>query len=349
MSTLSTPSTRRQVRLGHHSEPVALQALDHVHLPQRPRPIQPTGDHPADELAQLLHRAGSGQGRASDVKVRSKFSSSTQTGPRAERERRGPAVDTAGRRRSAPGSTRSTARSPGRRARRRRCRPSPTCAGVCAVSSTSSDTSSGVSRCGIAIPLRSRARPVHRNPTEVGHDHRRPRPDASAPTAGRLAATAIDERISVTPPLVPPLRHRRRLGGASPPCSSAWGWRPAEAPPNPVRPRPPARVPTAPVPTAPARDAGPGTRRPTPADRVVVDITIADGKVDPERREDRCRRGQEVELNVTSDVDDEIHAHTGGDGGYELEVKGRRADHRPVRSPRPAASRWSRITSRRSS
>ena len=31
--------------------------------------------------------------------------------------------------------------------------------------------------------------------------------------------------------------------------------------------------------------------------------------------------GQEVELNVTSDADDEIHAHTDDAAGYELEVK----------------------------
>ena len=56
-----------QVGLGHDGEPVTLQTLDHVHLPQRPRAIQPPGHHPTDELPQLLHRAGSWQGGAPDV------------------------------------------------------------------------------------------------------------------------------------------------------------------------------------------------------------------------------------------------------------------------------------------
>ena len=53
---------------------------------------------------------------------------------------------------------------------------------------------------------------------------------------------------------------------------------------------------------------------PTPSadsgDRVVVDITIADGKVTPNGEKVDVAVGQEVQLNVTSDADDEIHAHT---------------------------------------
>ena len=67
MSTVSMPSTRLRCDLGHQGEPVVLQALDHVHLPQRPGPVEPAGEHPADELAELLHRAGSRQRRAADV------------------------------------------------------------------------------------------------------------------------------------------------------------------------------------------------------------------------------------------------------------------------------------------
>lgn len=54
---------------------------------------------------------------------------------------------------------------------------------------------------------------------------------------------------------------------------------------------------------------------------MVVDITIADGKVTPNGEKVDVAVGQEVELNVTSDADDEIHAHTDDAAGYELEVK----------------------------
>ena len=79
--------------------------------------------------------------------------------------------------------------------------------------------------------------------------------------------------------------------------------------------------------STPATTAGtPGpTPTPTPsadtADRVIVDITIADGKVTPNGEKVDVAVGQEVQLNVTSDADDEIHAHTDDAAGYELEVK----------------------------
>ena len=81
------------------------------------------------------------------------------------------------------------------------------------------------------------------------------------------------------------------------------------------------------TPSSPAVSAG--TPGPTPeqtpsadtADRVVVDITIADGKVTPNGEKVDVAVGQEVELNVRSDADDEIHAHTDDADGYELEVK----------------------------
>ena len=54
---------------------------------------------------------------------------------------------------------------------------------------------------------------------------------------------------------------------------------------------------------------------------MTIDITISNGQVDPNGKKIDVRRGQTIVLNVTSDQDDEIHAHT-GDQGYELEVKG---------------------------
>ena len=71
--------------------------------------------------------------------------------------------------------------------------------------------------------------------------------------------------------------------------------------------------------------ASAGTSDPAPSadssDRVVVDITIAGGEVTPNGEKVDVAVGQEVELNVTSDVDDEIHAHTDDADGYALEVR----------------------------
>jgi hypothetical protein len=55
------------------------------------------------------------------------------------------------------------------------------------------------------------------------------------------------------------------------------------------------------------------------ANTVVIDITIANRQVMPSGQKLNLSRGQTVIMHVTSDVDDEIHAHTGGEG-YELEV-----------------------------
>jgi hypothetical protein len=68
------------------------------------------------------------------------------------------------------------------------------------------------------------------------------------------------------------------------------------------------------------------TPSPTPSETesetgaLTVDITIAGGKVDPNGEKIKIAVGQKVILNVTSDEDDEIHAHT-DDDGYELAVK----------------------------
>ena len=55
------------------------------------------------------------------------------------------------------------------------------------------------------------------------------------------------------------------------------------------------------------------------ANAVVIDITIANRQVTPSGQKLNLSRGQTVIMHVTSDMDDEIHAHTGGDW-YELEV-----------------------------
>ena len=53
---------------------------------------------------------------------------------------------------------------------------------------------------------------------------------------------------------------------------------------------------------------------------LTVDITIAGGKVEPNGKKIKIAVGQKVILKVISDEDDEIHAHTDGDG-YELAVQ----------------------------
>ena len=53
---------------------------------------------------------------------------------------------------------------------------------------------------------------------------------------------------------------------------------------------------------------------------LTINITIARGKTVPSGEKINVRVGQKVILNVTSDTDDEIHAHIGGEG-YELPVR----------------------------
>ena len=79
-----------------------------------------------------------------------------------------------------------------------------------------------------------------------------------------------------------------------------------------------AAEPTDPAPSVPAASSSPAASSPA-AGALTVDITIAGGDVLPNGQKLDVAVGQQVVLNVTSDEDDEIHAHTGGDG-YELEV-----------------------------
>ena len=110
-------------------------------------------------------------------------------------------------------------------------------------------------------------------------------------------------------------QHRRRLGGAAATLVVCLGLGacggPAEPGPAPTTASSPAVSAATPDPTPSADNA----------DRVVVDITIADGKVSPNGEKIDVAVGQQVQLNVTSDADDEIHAHTDDADGYELEVK----------------------------
>jgi hypothetical protein len=86
--------------------------------------------------------------------------------------------------------------------------------------------------------------------------------------------------------------------------------------------------PPAPV-SSPSGPSSPATSPPSPpasspslnADYdLTINITIARGKTVPSGEKINVRVGQKVILKVTSDTDDEIHAHIGGEG-YELPVR----------------------------
>jgi hypothetical protein len=81
-------------------------------------------------------------------------------------------------------------------------------------------------------------------------------------------------------------------------------------------------------PSSPAASATPGSvESPSPSadDALTININIRGGQTVPNGEKINVRVGQQVILNVTSDTDDEIHAHVDGNG-YEL----------PVRAGRPA-------------
>jgi hypothetical protein len=75
-----------------------------------------------------------------------------------------------------------------------------------------------------------------------------------------------------------------------------------------------------PLPSAtPISEASTPTSTPSSVDAVTIDITISGGKVSPSGRKLDVAVGQKVVLNVSSDVDEEIHAHA-LDDGYQLDV-----------------------------
>ena len=99
------------------------------------------------------------------------------------------------------------------------------------------------------------------------------------------------------------------------------------SPSQPANPTPDATVrgQSTPSSSAVASASGPASQRQGRSETenaVTIDITLSNAQVDPNGRKIDVRRGQTIVLNVTSDEDDEIHAHTGEDPGYELEVKG---------------------------
>ena len=76
--------------------------------------------------------------------------------------------------------------------------------------------------------------------------------------------------------------------------------------------------PSAPTSSPPSAAASPPSL--TADYALTININISGRKTVPSGEKINVRVGQEVILNVSSDTDDEIHAHIGGDG-YELPVR----------------------------
>ena len=89
--------------------------------------------------------------------------------------------------------------------------------------------------------------------------------------------------------------------------------------------------------SASAAPSNPPSQSPNPSpasDALTIDIRISNGRVDPNGKKIDARRGQTIVLNVTSDADDEIHAHT-SDQGYELAVKAGQSTHGELVASQP--------------
>ena len=71
-----------------------------------------------------------------------------------------------------------------------------------------------------------------------------------------------------------------------------------------------------PTPTATPADSGAGDS--SDAEGVVVDITIAGGKVTPQGKRVDVKVGEPVTLRVTSDAEDEIHVHSDPEHGLDV-------------------------------
>ncbi len=85
----------------------------------------------------------------------------------------------------------------------------------------------------------------------------------------------------------------------------------------------PAAVSSPSAPSSPAESPSSISQSPpslNPDYPLTVNITISAGKTIPSGEKINVRVGQKVILNVTSDIDDVIHAHV-GDEGYELSVQ----------------------------
>jgi hypothetical protein len=76
---------------------------------------------------------------------------------------------------------------------------------------------------------------------------------------------------------------------------------------------------------------------------LAIEITIADGNVDPNGEQIQASVGQAVILNVKSDIDEELHAHMGLDS-YALTVWGGQPTSAGFSCVLQAVLWWSPIT-----
>lgn len=84
----------------------------------------------------------------------------------------------------------------------------------------------------------------------------------------------------------------------------------------------PTPEPASPTTSTTPSPSGPKVGPPSPVEdprALPIAITIFGGEVEPNGEKIEVTRGQRINLSVTSDIDDEIHAHDGGDG-YALSV-----------------------------
>ena len=61
------------------------------------------------------------------------------------------------------------------------------------------------------------------------------------------------------------------------------------------------------------------TSEPQGGDPVVINVTIADGKVTPAGEQVEAAVGQPIEVHVDSDAADELHVHSSPEREYEIE------------------------------
>ena len=273
MSTVSMPSTRLRCDLADQREPVVRQPLDQVHLPQRPRAVQPPGQHPPDELPELFRRSRPRQRRAPHVEGEVEVLVVDPDRPgQPGRHAADPLPIARHEGDPFPDQARSAARSRSRPARRRRCprcRRGPACA-RCPEPATTPRAGSGAAAWTVLS--------LHRG---AGAFTVLP-PRAPRPSRSRTAPGTLADRASVVHVRVWGSRPRRgRAQKMIERCGSRSLTRPQAAlvPSSGVAGSPPARSPrctgaaevpprrrtSAPARPRPAQSASRPAHRPTPS------------------------------------------------------------------------------------
>lgn len=72
------------------------------------------------------------------------------------------------------------------------------------------------------------------------------------------------------------------------------------------------------APTATATTATPEATATPEESGTTVDVTIADGKVDPQGGRVEAKVGEEITLSVTSDAADELHVHSDPEHSFQV-------------------------------